>query len=102
MVPKQKSNIGRELFPLFKSVGLSNLQVSPRVVYVDNSKPELVDGFIKGTFTSMIEGVGDQAVLHGLIEKELFAKGISDLLRTTEPDGVFSYTFFKGIGTKEH
>ena len=29
-----------------------------------------------------------------------FEKGIKDLYRTTEPDGVFSYTFFKGFGTK--
>lgn len=95
------SNIGRELYPLFNSIGLSDILVSPRMVYVDSSKPQLVDGFIKNTFTAMIEGVGDKAVEHGIIDKLTFDKGIHDLYRTAESDGVFSYTFFKGFGTKK-
>jgi SAM-dependent methyltransferase len=94
------SNIGRELFPLFNSIGLSNITVTPRVVYVDASKPHLVEGFIKNTFTAMVEGVGDKAIHEGLIETEIFKQGIKDLYRTAEPDGVFSYTFFKGYGIK--
>ena len=94
------SNIGRELFPLFNSIGLSDITVTPRVVYVDASKPHLVEGFIKNTFTAMVEGVGDKAIQEGLIEKETFKQGIKDLYRTAEPDGVFSYTFFKGFGIK--
>jgi hypothetical protein len=31
---------------------------------------------------------------------QTFDKGIKDLYRTAESDGVFSYTFFKGIGKK--
>jgi hypothetical protein len=27
------------------------------MVYVDSSKPNLVEGFIKNTFTAMIEGI---------------------------------------------
>jgi len=95
------SNIGRELYPLFKSVGFSDIVVSPRTVYVDTSKPQLVEGFIKNTFTAMIEGVGEKAIRHGLIDRMTFEKGIKDLYRTTEPDGVFIYTFFKGFGTKK-
>jgi SAM-dependent methyltransferase len=94
------SNIGRELYPLFQSVGLENTFISPRMVYVDASRHNLVEGFIKNTFTAMIEGVGDKAVEHGIIDKITFEKGIKDLYRTAEPDGVFSYTFFKGFGTK--
>jgi hypothetical protein len=94
------SNIGRELYPLFQSTGLSAIAVSPRVVYVDASRPQLVEGFIKNTFTAMIEGVGEKAILQGIIDRSTFEKGIKDLYRTTEPDGVFSYTFFKGFGIK--
>ena len=95
------SNIGRELYPLLKSIGLADILVSPRMVYVDSSRPQLVEGFIKNTFTAMIEGVGDKAVRQGIIDKLTFEKGIKDLYRTAEPDGVFSYTFFKGFGTKK-
>jgi ubiquinone/menaquinone biosynthesis C-methylase UbiE len=94
------SNIGRELYPLFKSIDLVNIAVTPRVVYIDASKPQLVEGFIKNTFTAMIEGIGDKAIQQGLIDKLTFDQGILDLYRTTESDGVFSYTFFKGFGTK--
>jgi ubiquinone/menaquinone biosynthesis C-methylase UbiE len=94
------SNIGRELYPLLRKSGLSNIQVSPRMVYVDASKPELVEGFIKNTFTAMIEGVKSNAVAKGLMDKSAFDKGIRDLYRTAEPDGVFCYTFFKVFATK--
>lgn len=95
------SNIGRELFPLFKSIELSDIIVSPRMVYVDASRPLLVEGFIKNTFTAMIEGVGEKAIQQGIVDRLTFEKGIKDLYRTAEPDGVFSYTFFKGFGTKK-
>jgi SAM-dependent methyltransferase len=95
------SNIGRELYPLFTSIGLSDISVSPRVVYVDASKPQLVEGFIKNTFTAMIEGVGEKAIQQGIVDSVTFEKGIKDLYRTAEPDGVFSYTFFKGFGRKQ-
>lgn len=94
------SNIGRELYPLLKSSGFSDIHVSPRMVYVDSSRPQLVEGFIKNTFTAMIEGVGDDAVEKGLLDKATFDQGIKDLYRTAEHDGVFSYTFFKAFGVK--
>ena len=94
------SNIGRELYPLLQSVGLTEIIISPRMVYMDASRPQLVEGFIKNTFTAMIEGVGEKAIENGLINKDTFDKGIRDLYRTAEPDGVFSYTFFKGFATK--
>ena len=97
----ENSNIGRELYPLLRSIGLSNISVSPRMVYVDASKPQLVDGFIKNTFTAMIEGVGEKAIQQGIIDGPAFERGIKDLYRTAEPDGVFSYTFFKAFGIKE-
>ena len=48
--------IGRSLYPLLVSAGYSDVRVSPRMVYVDSSKPELVDGFTKKTFTAMVGG----------------------------------------------
>jgi hypothetical protein len=94
------SNIGRELYPLFRAIDLADIQVTPRVVYVDASRPNLVEGFIKNTFTAMIEGVGENAISQGIAERTAFEQGIKDLYRTAEPDGVFSYTFFKGFGVK--
>lgn len=95
------SNIGRELYPLFKSIELSDISISPRMIYVDASRPHLVEGFIKNTFTAMIEGVGEKAIQQGIVDNITFEKGIKDLYRTAESDGVFSYTFFKGFGTKK-
>ena len=92
--------IGRELYPLLLSAGFNSVHVSPRMVYVDSSKPQLVDGFTKKTFTAMIEGVREQAIKSGIIEEHIFDQGIKDLYRTTEPDGVFCYTFFKAVGNK--
>lgn len=92
--------IGRELYPLLVQAGFQAVRVSPRMVYVDASRPELVDGFTKKTFTAMIEGVRNAAVEAGIIDQLTFDQGIGDLYRTTEPDGVFCYTFFKAFATK--
>lgn len=92
--------IGRELYPLLHSAGYRSIRVSPRMVYVDSSKPELVEGFTKKTFTAMIEGIREPAIQAGIIEPRVIEKGIRDLYRTAEPDGVFCYTFFKAVGNK--
>jgi trans-aconitate methyltransferase len=93
--------IGRELYPLLAEAGFTSIYVSPRMVYVDSSKPGLVDGFTKKTFTAMIEGVRDSAIAAGIIDPNIFDKGIKDLYRTAETDGVFCYTFFKAVATKK-
>jgi SAM-dependent methyltransferase len=92
--------IGRELYPLLLGAGYNSIHVSPRMVYVDSSRPGLVEGFTKKTFTAMIEGVRESAISAEIIEPHVFDKGIKDLYRTTEPDGVFCYTFFKAVGKK--
>jgi SAM-dependent methyltransferase len=94
------ANIGRKLFPILNSVGFKNVNVSPRMVYVDDSKPELVEGFTKNTFTAMIEGIREKAIKENLIDERIFDKGISDLQKTTAGNGVFCYTFFKAVGIK--
>jgi SAM-dependent methyltransferase len=90
--------IGRQLYPLLVEAGFDAVRVSPRMVYVDSSRPDLVDGFTRRTFTAMIEGAREPAIAAGLIEPEGFDAGVQDLHRTAEADGVFCYTFFKGVG----
>jgi ubiquinone/menaquinone biosynthesis C-methylase UbiE len=87
--------VGRELYPLLTKAGFKEAKVSPRMVYVDATRPSLVDGFIKKTFTAMIEGVREPALRTGIANAEDFDAGIRALYRTTEPGGVFCYTFFK-------
>ena len=95
------ANIGRELYPLLNSAGFAAIRVSPRMVYVDSSKPHFVEGFTKNTFTAMIKGVRESSIAAGLIDEKTFDDGIKGLCRTTETDGVFCYTFFKAIAAKQ-
>jgi protein-L-isoaspartate O-methyltransferase len=92
--------IGRQLYPLMVEAGFDAVRVSPRMVYVDSSRPDLVEGFTRKTFTAMIEGIRESAIAAGLIQPESFDAGVKNLRRTTEADGVFCYTFFKGVGEK--
>ncbi|HEY0743352.1 MAG TPA: methyltransferase domain-containing protein [Chryseosolibacter sp.] len=94
------ANIGRQLYPMLASAGFTNVKANPRVVYVDDSKPELVEGFTRNTFTAMIKGIGDEAIANGIISKEEFEKGIKDLYKTAEVGGTFCYTFFKVVAIK--
>ncbi len=94
--------IGRQTYPLLVAAGFDAVRVSPRMVYVDASRPDLIDGFTRRTFTAMIEGVRESAIAVGLTQPESFDAGIRDLHRTTKADGVFCYTFFKGVGEKRH
>ena len=91
--------IGRALYPLISEAGFDAVRVSPRMVYIDSSKPDLVEGFTRRTFTAMVEGVRGPAIAAGLIGEVDFDLGIRDLHRTAEPDGTFCYTFFKAVAT---
>jgi SAM-dependent methyltransferase len=92
------SLIGRELYPLLAEAGFRSVSVSPRMVYVDGSKPKLIEGFTRNTFTAMVEGVREQAIAAGITDPGAFQRGIDGLTRTAAEDGVFCYTFFKGRG----
>jgi SAM-dependent methyltransferase len=94
------ANIGRRVHPVMTEAGFDSVRVSPRMVYVDSSRPELVEGFTKRTFTAMIEGVREPALAAGLSDAASFDQGVRDLYRTAEADGVFCYCFFKGVGEK--
>lgn len=92
--------IGRRLYPLLDEAGFADARVSPRMVYVDGSRPALIDGFTRKTFTAMVAGVRNPAIEAGLASAEAFDRGVAGLLRTAAPDGVFCYTFFKAVARK--
>ena len=92
--------IGRELYPLLNKARFNDICVSPRMVYADSSRPALVEGFTKKTFTAMIEGVREKALATGLIKAPDFDRGIDDLYKTAGDEGVFCYTFFKAVALK--
>ncbi|MGB5819922.1 MAG: methyltransferase domain-containing protein [Saonia sp.] len=94
------ANIGRELYPLLSNAGFRKIMVSPRQVYVDDSKPKLLEGFIRNTFTAMIKGISEEALEQKIMDKKEFEKGVQDLYKTSEGGGTFCYTFFKAIGIK--
>ena len=79
---------------------LEAVRVSPRMVYADASRPLLVEDFTLKTFTAMVKAIREPALERGLIDQETFHEGVHALRRTTEADGVFCYTFFKGVGEK--
>jgi ubiquinone/menaquinone biosynthesis C-methylase UbiE len=94
------SLIGRRIYPLLAAAGFRKARVSPRMVYVDPSRPELVEGFSKNTFIAMVEGVREQALSLGLIDAPTWDKGIADMYHAIENDGTFCYTFFKGTAVR--
>jgi ubiquinone/menaquinone biosynthesis C-methylase UbiE len=94
------SLVGRQLYPLLKKSKYNDIRISPRMIYVDSSKPNLVEGFTKNTFIAMVEGVKEQSMRSGLMEEADWDQGIRDLYRTTGEDGTFIYTFFKGKALK--
>ncbi|MFA4825067.1 MAG: methyltransferase domain-containing protein [Methanoregula sp.] len=92
--------IGRQLYPLVSGAGYTDVRISPRMVYVDASRPGLVEGFTKLTFTAMVEGVADEVHRQGLMSRDAWDRGIAALYRTAGPNGVFCYTFFKATARK--
>lgn len=85
--------LGRQLQPLLAAAGYRDITVAPRTVYVDPTRPALVEGFTRNTFTAMVAGVRDEAVAAGLMTAAEFDRGLADLRRTE--GGTFHYTFAK-------
>jgi ubiquinone/menaquinone biosynthesis C-methylase UbiE len=92
--------IGRSLYPLLVRAGFRDAHVIPRMVYVDDSRPDLARGFSKNTFIAMVEGVRDQALSLGLMADTSWDKGIADMYSAAQPGGTFCYTFFRGTATR--
>jgi len=89
--------IGRRLQPLLSSAGFLDVVVRPRTVYVDDTRPDLVDGFIRNTFIAMVESVRVDALAAGLITRADWDRGLADLHRTAAGGGTFHYLFFKAV-----
>ncbi|WP_262403087.1 methyltransferase domain-containing protein [Actinomadura sp. CNU-125] len=87
--------IGRRLHPLLDAAGYERVSVRPRTVYVDGSRPDLVQGFVHDTFTAMVGSVRQEALAAGLTTPDEWERGIEGLRRTAEPGGTFHYAFFK-------
>jgi SAM-dependent methyltransferase len=90
--------LGRQLQPLLAAAGYRDIQVAPRTVYVDPTRPALVEGFTRNTFTAMVAGVRDEAVAAGLMTAAEFDRGLADLRRTE--GGTFHYTFAKATAVR--
>ncbi len=88
--------IGRRLYPLLLRVCFDSVRVTPRVVYVDPSRPAWEEGFSRNTFIAMVTGVEKAAIDAGLIDPDAWRQGIDDL-KATIGQGTFHYTFFKAI-----
>jgi SAM-dependent methyltransferase len=98
--PGGDSLIGRRLYPLVKGAGFAQVSVSPRMVYVDSSKPALVEGFTRNTFNAMVEGVREEALRQKLMSEADWDRGIADLHAAEGEDGTFCYTFFKATALR--
>ena len=86
---------------MLKQAGFRDTRVSPRMVYIDQSKPGLMDSFVKKTIIPMVEGVRARALEIGFTNESSWDKGMRDLHRVAESeDGTFCYTFFKAVGVK--
>jgi SAM-dependent methyltransferase len=92
--------IGRELEHLLADAGFVDVKIYPRQTYATPSIPNSSEA-VKRIFIAMIEGVREQVIDGGLTDPETWEKGIRDLYRTTERNGMFCYTFFKAVGRKK-
>ncbi|HZD43336.1 MAG TPA: methyltransferase domain-containing protein, partial [Methanomicrobiales archaeon] len=92
--------IGRKVLHLLQEAGFSGVTISPLTICSDGSHPESREA-VRKIFIAMVEGVREEALARGLVDAKSWEKGMEDLRRTTEPGGMFCYTFFKAIGVKE-
>ena len=91
------SLIGRELYPLIHESGFRDVRITPKMVYIDQSLPLLMESFVSKTIIPMVEGVKEAALDLGLTDERTWQNGIDDLHQITRvKDGTFCYTFFKG------
>ena len=91
------SLIGRELYPLIHESGFRDVRITPKMVYIDQSLPLLMESFVSKTIIPMVEGVKEAALDLGLTDDWTWQNGINDLHQITRvKDGTFCYTFFKG------
>ena len=82
-------------YPLRQQRWLRGVQVSPRMVYVDASRPRPGRGVHQADLHRDGRGRARPGDCRGMMTAEEFDAGIGRLYRTAEADGTFCYTFFK-------
>src|SRR5690606_17622079 len=92
--------VGRRLWRLLDGAGFGGAVVSPRTVFADGSRPDLMRTFTLDTFTAMVEGVGDEAVAAGLCTRAEWERGVAGLRRAAGEGGALCYTFFKAVAVR--
>ena len=94
-------NIGRILYPLMLRTGLDIKFVEPRLVYADQSNPDLLEGVINKIIAPMVFSAEKYVLETGLLQQADWEKGLKDIRDVAiHPDGTFFYTWFKGVGKK--
>src|SRR5262249_9416878 len=73
--------IARQFYPFMFDVVFDDVKVSRGMVYVDGSRPDLIDAFTRKTFTAMIEGARESAIAADLVDPQRFDEGIKALCR---------------------
>jgi SAM-dependent methyltransferase len=88
--------LGRRLCPLLRAAGFRNVTVEPCVAYADAARPRWVEEFTLATITRMF-GLQEAGVLaRGLLNEHEWRAGMQGMRRTTQEDGTFAYSFFRG------
>jgi SAM-dependent methyltransferase len=89
--------LGRRVQPLLTTAGYRDVTARPRTIYVDQTRPGLVDGFTRLTFIAMMQSVREDALAADLLSPADWDRGIADLHRTAAEGGTFHYTFVKAV-----
>lgn len=93
--------IGRRLYPLLANAGFDVRGVVPLWAYADARDPDLLDGAINKILAPMMETAREEAMGQGIIDREFWDKGVSDMRGAAlPPDGSVFYTWFKAVGLK--
>ncbi len=81
--------------------GLDIKFVEPRLVYADQSNPDLLEGVINKIIAPMVFSAEKYVLETGLLQQADWEKGLKDIRDVAiHPDGTFFYTWFKGVGKK--
>lgn len=94
-------HIGRKLYPLLKQAGFRDIQISPCVVYMDGSKPELMKSILEETILAAFDAVKEDALKQNILDARIWNKGINDFYELAiNPEAVFCYTWLKAKAKK--
>jgi ubiquinone/menaquinone biosynthesis C-methylase UbiE len=96
-------NIGKRLHRLMSDAGIQHAHVEPREVYADQSDPVLLDGTVNHIIAPMVYSAEKQILENQLVETGTWKKGLRDLSAVvTSTGGTFFYSWFKGVGMRNH